>query len=75
MDITLSVNKDVARRAGAAATKMGKSLNQALCDYLEQRAKGERRAQEWERFEARCLQSKTKFGMRPFDRDAANERR
>jgi hypothetical protein len=34
MNITLSVDENVVRRARAAAEAMGKSLNQAVRDYL-----------------------------------------
>jgi predicted HicB family RNase H-like nuclease len=36
MNITLSVDERIAERARAAAATMGKSLNQAVRDYLEQ---------------------------------------
>ena len=36
MNITLSVDEQVAQRAREAAKKMGKSLNQVVRDYLEQ---------------------------------------
>ncbi len=36
MNITLSVDEQVAQRARKAAQNMGKSLNQAVRDYLEQ---------------------------------------
>ena len=35
MNITLSVDERVAENAREAARKMGKSLNQAVRDYLE----------------------------------------
>ena len=38
MNITLSVDEQVAQRARDAAKKMGKSLNQLVRDYLEQLA-------------------------------------
>ena len=38
MNITLSIDEQVAQRARGAAKKMGKSLNQAVRDYLEQLA-------------------------------------
>ena len=45
MNITLSVDEQVAQRAREAAQKMGKSLNQAVRDYLEQLAGSAQRAQ------------------------------
>ncbi|MDD2844819.1 MAG: DUF6364 family protein, partial [Rhodoferax sp.] len=57
MNITLSVDEQVAARAREAAKKMGKSLNQVVRDYLEQLAGGARRGQQWAQFEERCLQA------------------
>jgi len=74
MNITLSVDEKVAQRAREAAQKMGKSLNQAVRDYLEQLAGSSRRGQEWTQFEARCLQSTAQLGGWKFNRDEANER-
>jgi hypothetical protein len=53
---------------------MGKSLNQAVRDHLEQLAGSSRRGQEWAQFEARCLQSPAQLGGWKFNRDEANER-
>lgn len=36
MNITLSVDEQVAARAHEAGQKLGKSLNQVVSDYLEQ---------------------------------------
>ena len=74
MNITLSVDEQVASRARQAAQKMGKSLNQAVRDYLEQLAGGARRGQQWAEFEERCLQSGAKLDGWKFDRDEANTR-
>ena len=74
MNITLSVDEQVAQRARDAARKMGKSLNQVVRDYLEQLAGGARRGQEWSQFEERCLNSKAKLEGWQFNRDEANER-
>jgi len=74
MNITLAVDEKVAQRAREAAQKMGKSLNQAVRDYLEQLAGSSRRGQEWVQFEARCLQSTAQLGGWKFNRDEANER-
>ncbi len=46
MNITLSIDETVAQRAREAAQKMGKSLNQAVRDYLEQLAGGGKRSQQ-----------------------------
>ena len=74
MNITLSVDEQVAARAREAAQKMGKSLNQAVRDYLEQLAGGARRGQQWAEFEERCLLSGAKLEGWKFDRDEANTR-
>lgn len=74
MNITLSVDEQVAQRARLAAQKMGKSLNQAVRDYLEQLAGGSRRSEQWSQFEARCLASKATLEGWAFDRDEANAR-
>ena len=74
MNITLSVDEQVASRARQAAQKMGKSLNQVVRDYLEQLAGGARRGQQWTEFEERCLQSGAKLEGWTFDRDEANTR-
>ena len=41
MNITLSIDERAAERARAAAAAMGKSLNQAVRDYLEQLGGGQ----------------------------------
>jgi len=74
MEITLSVDEQVAQRAREAAQKMGKSLNQVVRDYLEQLASGSRREQAWSQFEARCLQSPARLEGWRFDRHEANQR-
>lgn len=74
MNITLAVDEQVAQRAREAAQKMGKSLNQAVRDYLEQLAGSARRGDQWAQFEARCLQSSARLDGWRFDRDEANER-
>lgn len=74
MNITLSVDEQIAQRARDAAKKMGKSLNQVVRDYLEQLAGGARRGQQWAQFEERCLQSNVQLGDWHFNRDEANQR-
>jgi replicative DNA helicase len=74
MNITLSIDEQVAQRAREAAKKMGKSLNQVVRDYLEQLAGNARRGQQWAQFESRCLQSTARLGDWHFNRDEANER-
>lgn len=74
MNITLSIDEQVAQRAREAAQKMGKSLNQVVRDHLEQLAGGTRRGQQWAQFEARSLDSTAKLDGWRFDRDEANTR-
>ena len=74
MNITLSVDEQVAQRARKAAQNMGKSLNQAVRDYLEQLGGGVQRGEQWAQFEARCLQSNAKLNGWTFNRDEANTR-
>lgn len=74
MNITLSVDEQVAQRARDAAQKMGKSLNQVVRDYLEQLAGSSKRTDQWAQFEARCLASGARLNGWQFNRDEANER-
>ena len=74
MNITLSVDEQVALRAREAAKKIGKSLNQVVREYLEQLAGIARRGQQWTQFEERCLQSNAKLNGWQFNRDEANTR-
>lgn len=74
MNITLSVDEQVAQRAREGAQKMGKSLNQVVRDYLEQLAGSARRGQQWSEFEERCMRSKATLEGWQFNRDEANER-
>jgi hypothetical protein len=74
MNITLSVDERVAENAREAARKMGKSLNQAVRDYLEQLAGNARREEEWKAFEQRCLGQEGRLNGWKFNRDEANER-
>ena len=70
MNITLSVDERVAE----AARKMGKSLNQAVRDYLVQLAGEERQTAEWQVWEQRCLSGGGRLQGWKFDRDAVHDR-
>lgn len=74
MNITVSIDEQLAQRASLAAQQMGKTLHQVLSDYLEQLADSSLRSQQWDRFEARCLASTAKLEGWHFDRDTANRR-
>lgn len=74
MNITLSIDERVAEQAREAARAMGKSLNQAVRDYLEQLARQQQVHAELEAFEASALQSPGQLRGWRFDRDEANRR-
>jgi Family of unknown function (DUF6364) len=75
MNITLSIEERVAENAREAARKMGKSLNQAVRDYLEQLAGSAHAEQDFEAFERHCLNSKARLNGWIFNREEANARR
>ena len=74
MKITLSVDEQVADQARRAASAMGKSLNQAVRDYLETLAGAEQRAAELREFEASALATPGRLGGWRFKRGEANAR-
>jgi antitoxin component of RelBE/YafQ-DinJ toxin-antitoxin module len=74
MNITLSVDERVAEQARAAAATMGKSLNQAVRDYLEQLAGRQQVAAEVEAFEKSALETPGRLKGWRFERDEANRR-
>lgn len=74
MNITLSVDEKVAQKAREAAQKMGKSLNQAVRDYLAQLAGTSKRQKQWAHYLARCEASGAKLNGWKFNRDEANQR-
>ncbi|MFO1227756.1 DUF6364 family protein [Roseateles sp.] len=74
MNITLAVDERIAEQARRAASAMGKSLNQAVRDYLEQLAGAEQLAAELKAFEVSALASPGRLNGWRFNRDEANER-
>lgn len=74
MNITLSVDERIAEQARKAAGAMGKSLNQAVRDYLEQLAGQQAVAAELETFESSALSTPGRLRGWKFDRDEANRR-
>jgi antitoxin component of RelBE/YafQ-DinJ toxin-antitoxin module len=74
MNITLSVDERIAEQARAAAATMGKSLNQAVRDHLEQLAGRQQLAAELDAFERSALGSPGRLDGWRFDRDEANRR-
>jgi antitoxin component of RelBE/YafQ-DinJ toxin-antitoxin module len=74
MNITLSIDEQVAEKARKAASAMGKSLNQAVRDYLEQLAGAQQLEAELRSFEQSALSTPGKMKGWTFDRDEANRR-
>lgn len=74
MNITLSVDERVAERARTAAAALGKSLNQAVRDYLEQLAGSQQLASELLAFEQSALETPGRLNGWHFDREEANRR-
>ena len=74
MNITLSADAQTVEKARMAAQRMGKSLNQAVRDYLEQLAGSADRSQDWADFSQRCLDTNVQLKGWRFDRDQAHER-
>ena len=74
MNITLAVDEQVADSARKAAKAMGKSLNQAVRDYLEQLAGSQQIENEIATFEQSARATPGRLGGWRFDRDEANRR-
>ncbi len=73
MNITLSIDERIAEQARAAAA-MGKSLNQAVRDHLEQLAGSKQLTSELQAFEQSALKTPGKLRGWKFDREEANRR-
>jgi macrodomain Ter protein organizer (MatP/YcbG family) len=74
MNITVSIDDQVAQRASEAAQKMGKSLSQVVLDFIEHLAGSAERDEQWAQFEQSCLTSGGKLNGWKFNRDEANQR-
>jgi antitoxin component of RelBE/YafQ-DinJ toxin-antitoxin module len=74
MNVTLSIDQRIAEEARRAAGAMGKSLNQALRDYLEQLARADQLREQLDAFEASALITTGRLRGWNFDRDEANRR-
>jgi len=74
MNITLSIDEKVAESARKAAGAMGKSLNQAVRNYLEQLAGAPQLAAELQAFETSALGTPRRLRGWKFDREEANRR-
>lgn len=75
MNITLSIDERVAERARQAASAMGKSLNQAVRDHLEQLAGMADLGEQAAAFEVSARATPGRLSGWQFDRDEANARR
>lgn len=74
MNITLSIDGQVADEARKAAGAMGKSLNQAVRDYLEQLAGRQQIETEVTAFTQSARSTPGRLKGWRFDRDEANAR-
>lgn len=74
MDITLSIDERVAEQASQAASAMGKSLNQAVRDYVEQLAGAQQLEAELHAFEQSALSTPGQLKGWKFEREEANRR-
>jgi antitoxin component of RelBE/YafQ-DinJ toxin-antitoxin module len=74
MNITLSVDERIAEQARSAALAMGKSLNQAVRDYLEQLAGSQQLAADVNAFERSARATPGRLAGWKFNRDEANQR-
>ncbi len=74
MNITLSADPQTVEQARLAAQRMGKSLNQAVRDHLEQLAGMANRGDLWQEYEARCRAGGGRLDGWVFDREEANAR-
>jgi antitoxin component of RelBE/YafQ-DinJ toxin-antitoxin module len=74
MNITLSIDEQVADSARKAAESMGKSLNQAVRDYLEQLAGAQQVEAELAVFVQSAQSTPGRLKGWSFDRDEANRR-
>jgi antitoxin component of RelBE/YafQ-DinJ toxin-antitoxin module len=74
MNITLSVDETIADEARKAASAMGKSLNQAVRDYLEQLARAHQLQAQLDAFEASARATPGRLHGWRFDREEANRR-
>lgn len=74
MNITLSIDEKIAQKARETARLMGKSLNQAVRDYLAQLAREQELQTQLAEFEASAKNSGGRLNGWKFNRDEANER-
>ncbi len=74
MNITLSVDESIVRRARDAAQQMGKSLDEVVHEHLVQLAGNARSGLHWTPYDEHCLRSQSRLGSWHFRREDAFER-
>ena len=74
MNLTIAVGERTAEKARKAALAMGKSLEQAMRDYVEQLAGTPDLAAELQAFEQSALATPGRLKSWKFDREEANWR-
>ena len=74
MNLTIAVDERTVEKARKAALAMGKSLDQAVRDYLEQLAGTSDLAAELQAFEQSALATPGRLKGWKFDREEANRR-
>ena len=74
MNITLSVDERIAEEARRAAAAMGKSLNQAVRDYLEQLAGRAQMESDLQAFRASAQDTPGRLNGWKFDREESHRR-
>ena len=74
MNLTIAVDERTVEKARQAALAMGKSLNQAVRDYLEQLAGTPDLAAKLQVFEESALATPGRLKSWKFDREEANRR-
>jgi hypothetical protein len=74
MNITLSVDKSILKRARKRAEALGKSLNQLVREYLEQLAGGDDPRRDIERLRQLSVEGQGRSRGWRFNRDEIHER-
>jgi hypothetical protein len=74
INITLAIDEKLAERASVAAQAMGKSLNQAVRDYLEQLAGRAQMESDLQAFRASAQDTPGRLNGWKFDREESHRR-
>ena len=75
MNITIAIDEKLAERAGLAAQAMGKSLSEAVHDYLEQLAGRAQLVADLEAYEQSVRTTPGRLNGWKFNRDELHERK